>query len=98
MPRKKTESQAIRLRIVDENQRPLRGTTTVTLRSVREEKKDYKASSKAGIVTEYSLDIPSGEYDLTVVAKSYLPHRSRISVKRESARVIAVTLYRKDEP
>jgi len=98
MPRKKTESQAIRLRVVDENQRPLRGTTTVNLRSVREEKRDYKASSKAGIVTEYSLDIPPGEYDLAVVAKSYLPHRSRISVKRESAQVITVTLYRKYEP
>ena len=97
MPRK-TDSQALYLRVVDERQRPLRITTTATLHPVRGTDKDYKASSETGIAAEYLLDVPRGEYDLTVAAKSYLPYRGRISVARKETRTIIVTLYRKSEP
>jgi hypothetical protein len=64
---------------------------------VRGTDKDYKASSETGIATEYILDVPRGQYDLTVDAKPYLPHRSRISVERKETRTITVTLCRKSE-
>jgi hypothetical protein len=98
MPLKETESQAPYLRVVDERHRPLRITTTVTLHPVRGTDKDYQASSETGIAAEYLLDVPRGEYDLTVAAKSYLPYRGRISVERKETRTIIVTLYRKSEP
>ena len=70
MPLKKADSQTLSLRVVDERQRPLRITTTVILRPVRGSDKGYKASSETGIAAEYLLDVPRGEYDLTVAAVS----------------------------
>ena len=98
MPLKKTDSQAQYLRVVDERQRRLRITTTVTLQPVRGTGNDYKASSETGSAAEYLLDVPSGEYDLTVAAKSYLTYRERISVAPKETRPIIVTMYRKSEP
>lgn len=98
MPLKKTASQALYLRVVDERQRPLRVTTTVTLHPVRGTEKKYKASSETGNAAEYLLEVPRGEYDLIVAARSYLPSRGRISVERKETRTITVTLYRKGEP
>jgi len=68
------------------------------LHPVRGTDKDYKASSETGIAAKYLLDVPRGEYDLTVAARSYLPYRGRILVERKEARTITVTQYRKGEP
>jgi hypothetical protein len=47
---------------------------------------------------EYLLDVPRGDYELTVAAKDHVPHRSRISVGTERTRTIVITLNRKGEP
>ncbi|HXT61476.1 MAG TPA: hypothetical protein VN696_00435, partial [Pyrinomonadaceae bacterium] len=75
----------------------MRIATTVTLRPVRGTDKDYKASSETGSAAEYLLDLPRGEYDLTVTARSYLSYRGRISLAGKERRTIVVTLYRKSE-
>jgi hypothetical protein len=98
MPRQDRARQGVYLRIVDERQRLLKRATTITLQPVRGTDRPYKASSKAGIATEYLLDVPRGEYDLTLAAKGYLPHRRRISLGRERNATITLTLGRKDEP
>jgi hypothetical protein len=98
MPRQDRARQGVYLRIVDERQRLLKRATTITLHPVRGTHGPYKASSKAGIVTEYRLDIPRGDYDLTLAAKGYLPHRRRISLGRERNATITLALGRKDEP
>ena len=97
MPRTKTAKPGLFLRVVDEKQRLLKNKTTVTLIPARSRGEVFSASSQAGTATEFLLDVPRGEYDLTVAARSYLRHQSRISVERKESRTLTVTLYRKGE-
>lgn len=95
MPRTKTAKPGLFLRVVDEKQRLLKTRTTVTLTLARSKAKGFSASSQAGTATEFLLDMPRGEYDLTVAARSYLRHHSQISVERKESRTITITLYTK---
>ena len=96
-PQKKRATPGLYLRVVDESQRPLKAVTIVTLHSARTDE-TYRASSSAGIGTEYLLDVPRGDYDLAVGAKNHVPHRARISIGTERSRTITITLNRKGEP
>ena len=95
MPTKKRTRQGLYLRVVDETRRPLNAVTTVRLHPVHGTDPAYTASSKPGMVVEYLLDVPRGDYDLTIAARDYIPHRSRISVGVDRTQTITVSLDRK---
>src|SRR5262245_4715962 len=86
------------LRVVDEARRLLDTVTTVTLRPVQGTNPTYTASSKPGMIAEFLLDVPRGDYDLTVTARDYVPSRSRIAIGTERAQTITVALVRKGTP
>ncbi len=97
MAEKRTKARTTSLTVVDETGVALRAATKIVLKPVRGGDGPYAGSSKGGTAVTYLLDVPSGEYELTITSRNRLEHRSRITVDKQG-RKLTVRLERPGDP